>query len=114
MMVLLDVVYNHFGPDGNYLPSYAKAFFDEDRHTPWGPAIAFSRPAVARYFIDNALYWLETFRLDGLRFDAVHAIGDTAFLDAMATEDPRADHRSACSPGAGERSQRRRPPVSRL
>jgi maltooligosyltrehalose trehalohydrolase len=86
MMVLLDVVYNHFGPDGNYLPSYAKAFFDEDRHTPWGPAIAFSRSAVARYFIDNALYWLETFRLDGLRFDAVHAIGDTAFLDAMATE----------------------------
>jgi maltooligosyltrehalose trehalohydrolase len=84
MMVLLDVVYNHFGPDGNYLPSYAEAFFDEGRHTPWGPAIAFGRQPVARFFIDNALYWLETFRLDGLRFDAVHAIGDNGFLDAMA------------------------------
>ena len=84
MMVLLDVVYNHFGPDGNYLPSYADAFFDEGRHTPWGPAIAFGREPVARFFIDNALYWLETFRLDGLRFDAVHAIGDNGFLDAMA------------------------------
>lgn len=86
MMVLLDVVYNHFGPDGNYLPSYAGAFFDEDRHTPWGPAIAFHRPPVARFFIDNALYWLETFKLDGLRFDAVHTIGNNGFLDAMAAE----------------------------
>ena len=86
VMVLLDVVYNHFGPDGNYLPNYAAAFFDEGRHTPWGPAIAFQKPAVARYFIDNALYWLETYKLDGLRFDAVHAIGDNGFLDAMAAE----------------------------
>ena len=86
MMVLLDVVYNHFGPDGNHLPRYAPAFFDTERDTPWGPAIAFERPPVARFFIDNALYWLETFKLDGLRFDAVHAIGDTAFLDAMAKE----------------------------
>jgi len=86
IMVLLDVVYNHFGPDGNYLPSYAGAFFDADRHTPWGPAIAFHRPPVARFFIDNALYWLETYKLDGLRFDAVHAIGDNGFLDAMAAE----------------------------
>lgn len=86
MMVLLDVVYNHFGPDGNYLPAYAKTFFNEDRRTPWGPAIAFDREPVARFFIDNALHWLETFRLDGLRFDAVHAIGDNAFLDRMAAE----------------------------
>jgi len=86
MMVLLDVVYNHFGPDGNYLPFYAKSFFDQNRHTPWGPAIAFGREPVARFFIDNALYWLGTFGLDGLRFDAVHAIGDNGFLDAMAGE----------------------------
>ncbi|WP_454718906.1 malto-oligosyltrehalose trehalohydrolase [Caulobacter segnis] len=86
MMVLLDVVYNHFGPDGNYLPSYAGAVFDDNRQTPWGPAIAFHRPPVARFFIDNALYWLETFKLDGLRFDAAHAIGDNGFLDAMAAE----------------------------
>ena len=86
LMVLLDVVYNHFGPDGNYLPAYAPAFFDDGRDTPWGPAIAFGREPVARFFIDNALYWLETFGLDGLRFDAVHAIGDDAFLDRMAAE----------------------------
>jgi maltooligosyltrehalose trehalohydrolase len=86
LMVLLDVVYNHFGPDGNYLPTYAKAFFDEARQTPWGPAIAFGQEPVARFFIDNALYWLEEFRFDGLRFDAVHAIGDNAFLDRLAAE----------------------------
>lgn len=86
LMVLLDVVYNHFGPDGNYLPTYARDFFHAERQTPWGPAIAFDREPVARFFIDNALYWLETFRLDGLRFDAVHAIGDNGFLDRMAAE----------------------------
>jgi maltooligosyltrehalose trehalohydrolase len=86
MMVLLDVVYNHFGPDGNYLPAYVPEFFDGARDTPWGPAIAFGREPVARFFIDNALYWLETFRLDGLRFDAVHAIGDNAFLDRLGAE----------------------------
>lgn len=86
LMVLLDVVYNHFGPDGNYLPTYAEDVFDKTRQTPWGPAIAFGREPVARFFIDNALYWLETFRLDGLRFDAVHAIGDNAFLDRLAAE----------------------------
>ncbi|PVM82942.1 malto-oligosyltrehalose trehalohydrolase [Caulobacter endophyticus] len=86
MMVLLDVVYNHFGPDGNYLPAYAKDFFDEARQTPWGPAIAFGREPVARFFIDNAIHWLETFRFDGLRFDAVHAIGDNDFLDRLAAE----------------------------
>ncbi|MBI1684059.1 malto-oligosyltrehalose trehalohydrolase [Caulobacter hibisci] len=86
MMVLLDVVYNHFGPDGNYLPAYAPEFFDAQTKTPWGEAIAFHRPPVARFFIDNALYWLTEFRFDGLRFDAVHAIGDNGFLDAMAAE----------------------------
>ncbi len=86
LMVLLDVVYNHFGPDGNYLHSYAEAFFDQQRHTPWGPGIAFGREAVRRFFIDNARMWLEEFRFDGLRLDAVHAIGDTGFLDAMAKE----------------------------
>jgi maltooligosyltrehalose trehalohydrolase len=86
MMVLLDVVYNHFGPDGNYLPTYAPAFFDAGRQTPWGAAIAFERSPVSRFFVDNALYWLETFKLDGLRLDAVHAIGDDGFLDALAAE----------------------------
>lgn len=86
LMMLLDVVYNHFGPDGNYLHSYAEPFFDERRHTPWGPGIAFGKEAVRRFFVDNARVWLEEFRFDGLRFDAVHAIGDNGFLDAMARE----------------------------
>ncbi|WP_375420662.1 malto-oligosyltrehalose trehalohydrolase [uncultured Sphingomonas sp.] len=86
LSVLLDVVYNHFGPDGNYLGGYASGFFHTDVATPWGGAVAVDQPAVARYFIDNALMWLEDYRVDGLRFDAVHAIGDDAFLDTMAEE----------------------------
>jgi maltooligosyltrehalose trehalohydrolase len=86
LMVFLDVVYNHFGPDGNYLPLYAPQFFRNDLKTPWGDAIDFRQEPVRRFFIDNALYWLEEFRFDGLRFDAVHAIRDAAFLEAMARE----------------------------
>ncbi|KND55060.1 Malto-oligosyltrehalose trehalohydrolase [Candidatus Paraburkholderia kirkii] len=76
LMVFLDVVYNHFGPDGNYLHAYAKPFFREGVNTPWGPAIDFERPQVRDFFFDNALYWLNEYRFDGLRFDAVHAIDD--------------------------------------
>lgn len=86
LMVFLDVVYNHFGPDGNYLPAYAPDFFRADVHTPWGGAIDFGREPVARFFIDNALYWLGEMGFDGLRLDAVHAIGDNAFLDRLANE----------------------------
>ncbi|WP_096785280.1 malto-oligosyltrehalose trehalohydrolase [Rhodobacter sp. CZR27] len=74
--VVLDVVYNHFGPEGNYLGAYAPPFFDPDRHTPWGDAIAYHLPAVRRFFIDNALYWLTEFRFDGLRIDAADHIRD--------------------------------------
>jgi maltooligosyltrehalose trehalohydrolase len=84
VQVFLDVVYNHFGPDGNYLNLYAKSFFREDKHTPWGNAIDFRRGQVRDFFIGNAIYWLDTYRFDGLRFDAVHAIEDTAFLLDMA------------------------------
>ena len=76
LMALLDVVYNHFGPDGNYLGLYAPEFFDADRHTPWGLAIAYSREPVRRFFIENALYWLEEFRFDGLRLDAIDHVRD--------------------------------------
>ena len=86
LMIFLDVVYNHFGPDGNYLNAYASRFFHPEKQTPWGAAIAFDREPVARFFIDNARYWIEAFRFDGLRFDAVHAIGDEAFLNRMAAE----------------------------
>lgn len=86
LSVFLDVVYNHFGPDGNYIGQYAAGFFDPDVHTPWGGAVAVHEAPVRRYFIDNALMWLRDYRFDGLRFDAVHAIADDAFLDAMAAE----------------------------
>ncbi len=76
IMVYLDVVYNHFGPVGNCLPSYAPQFFRDDVKTPWGAAIDFRRPAVRSFFAENALYWLKEYRFDGLRLDAVHAIVD--------------------------------------
>jgi maltooligosyltrehalose trehalohydrolase len=85
LMVMLDVVYNHFGPDGNYLGRYAKGFFREDKHTPWGAAIDFRRPEVRNFFIDNALMWINEYRFDGLRFDAVHAIESPDFLDELST-----------------------------
>ena len=89
--VLLDVVYSHFGPEGNYLPLYAPDFFTSRHRTPWGDAINFdgpnSRPA-RDFFIENAEYWIEEFHLDGLRLDAVHAIKDDTrpdLLDELAT-----------------------------
>ncbi len=90
LMMLLDVVYNHLGPEGNYLHLYASDFFTERHHTPWGAAINFdgagARP-VRDFFIHNALYWLEEFHFDGLRLDAVHSIFDdsaTHVLDELA------------------------------
>jgi maltooligosyltrehalose trehalohydrolase len=84
LMVFLDVVYNHFGPDGAYLHAYAKDFFDPDVHTPWGAAIDFKRSEVRDYFTENALMWLNEYRFDGLRFDAVHAIEPQSFLNDLA------------------------------
>ncbi|MER0238983.1 malto-oligosyltrehalose trehalohydrolase [Fulvimarina sp. MAC8] len=77
LSVFLDVVYNHFGPDGNYLGAYAPEFFHEEIHTPWGPAIAYDEEPVRAFMIENALYWLEEFRFDGLRLDAIDSIKDT-------------------------------------
>ena len=88
--VLLDVVYNHFGPEGNFLSLYAPEFFTSRHKTPWGDAIQLDGPTsrpVRDFFIENAEYWLEEFHLDGLRFDAVHAIKDDSrpdLLDEMA------------------------------
>ncbi len=79
LMVLLDVVYNHFGPAGNHLHSYAPQFFNERHQTPWGAAINFDGEqarTVRDFFVHNALYWLEEYRFDGLRMDAIHAIAD--------------------------------------
>ena len=84
LMVLLDVVYNHFGPSGNWLDAYAPKFFTDRHHTPWGKAIDFAVGEVRRFFVDNALYWLCEYRFDGLRLDAVDQIRDDAEPDILA------------------------------
>ncbi|MFN2365655.1 MAG: malto-oligosyltrehalose trehalohydrolase, partial [Desulfurivibrionaceae bacterium] len=104
LMIFLDVVYNHFGPEGNYLHHYAPQFFTDRFKTPWGSAINFSVSdyspphlappcdrlqvgegvnPVRRFFIENVLYWLAEFRFDGLRFDAVHSIYDPSEPDIL-------------------------------
>ncbi len=83
LMVFLDVIYNHFGPDGNYLHAYASKFFHDDRHTPWGAAIDYSESHVRQFFVQNAVYWLDQFRFDGLRLDAVDHIHDESEPDLL-------------------------------
>ena len=91
LSVLLDVVYNHYGPDGHYIPQYWPSFVDPELHTPWGAAINYGgrdSSLVREFVFDNAAYWLREFRFDGLRFDAVHAIhdaGEPHLLDELAT-----------------------------
>ncbi len=94
IMVFLDVVYNHFGPDGNYLGEYASGFFRHDMHTPWGAAIDFRKREVRDFFCENALMWILDYRFDGLRLDAVHAISEKDFLVELAER-----VRSAIAPG---------------
>src|ERR1700753_2081908 len=83
LMVFLDVVYNHFGPEGNYLGRYAPGFFTEAQ-TPWGNAIDYRLPEVRAFAIENALCWLREYRIDGLRLDAVHAIADPGEVSVLA------------------------------
>ena len=88
LMVFLDAVYNHFGPEGNYLGHYAPTFFSPS-HTPWGNAIDYRVPQVRQFAIDNALYWLRDYRFDGLRLDAVQAIvevGDPPLLQELSRQ----------------------------
>ncbi|WCK05788.1 malto-oligosyltrehalose trehalohydrolase [Agrobacterium tumefaciens] len=89
LMVLLDVVYNHFGPAGNALQAYAPAFFKKDA-TPWGPAPDFNRSVVRSFFLQNAFHWLQTYRFDGLRIDAADHLaggdGEVDFLTELARE----------------------------
>jgi malto-oligosyltrehalose trehalohydrolase len=82
LMVLLDVVYNHFGPEGNYLGRYAPGFFT-DAQTPWGSAIDYRVQEVRTFAIENALYWLREYRFDGLRLDAVHAIAEPGEISML-------------------------------
>jgi maltooligosyltrehalose trehalohydrolase len=82
LMVFLDVVYNHFGPEGNYLGRYAPSFFT-DAQTPWGSAIDYRVREVRAFAIDNALYWLRDYRFDGLRLDAVHSIAELGEISML-------------------------------
>jgi maltooligosyltrehalose trehalohydrolase len=87
MMVFLDVVYNHLGPEGNYLHAYCPEFFNPAHRTPWGAAINFDADGsrtVRDFFVHNALYWIEEFRFDGLRLDAIHAMRDRSHPDIVA------------------------------
>ncbi len=91
LAVILDVVYNHLGPEGNYLRDFGP-YFTSQYATPWGEAVnfdqAYSEP-VRRFFVDNALYWVEHFHMDGLRLDAIHAIMDQSphpFLQELGSE----------------------------
>jgi malto-oligosyltrehalose trehalohydrolase len=86
LMVFLDVVYNHFGPEGNYLGHYAPSFFTSAQ-TPWGNAVDYRVLQVRRFAIENALHWLHYYRFDGLRLDAIHAIvepGRTVLLHELS------------------------------
>lgn len=91
LSVILDVVYNHFGPVGNYATKFGP-YLNENRKTPWGDAVSLDQEGsddVRRFFVDNALMWLREYHCDGLRFDAVHAFIDLSaihFLEQLSTE----------------------------
>jgi maltooligosyltrehalose trehalohydrolase len=96
LAVFLDVVYNHFGPAGNYLPSYSADYFTSEIKNAWGDSPNYAHPAMRRLLLDNALYWLREFRFDGLRLDAIHAITDPSprhvlrqLAELVAEMDPR-------------------------
>ena len=113
--VVLDVVYNHLGPEGNYLADFGPYFTDRYR-TPWGPAVNFDGPEsdeVRRYLVDNARYWVAEYHVDGLRLDAVHAIYDFGarhILEELTT----AVHAQARAVARGRRVWARRSMESRL
>ncbi len=88
--VILDVVYNHFGPDGNYLKAFAEDYFTDRFKNDWGEAINFSSPECREFFLDNAVYWIEEFHFDGLRLDATQDIHDTSEEHILAALTKRA------------------------
>ncbi|MCX0246860.1 malto-oligosyltrehalose trehalohydrolase [Streptomyces drozdowiczii] len=97
LAVVLDVVHNHLGPSGNYLPAFGP-YFTETHHTPWGAAVNLDAPGsdeVRAYLLGSALAWLRDYRLDGLRLDAVHALADTRALTYLEELSAAADALSA-------------------
>ncbi len=84
LAVVLDVVYNHLGPDGNYLGIYSRDYFNPEHKTPWGDAFHFELQPVREFFVGNAAYWQREFHIDGFRLDATHAILDTSETHVLA------------------------------
>jgi len=85
LAVILDVVYNHFGPDGNFLSQFSPDYFESRHHTPWGSAINFSTSTATRgYYRENIVYWMEEFHIDGFRLDATHTIFDDSSRHMLA------------------------------
>ena len=84
LAVILDVVYNHLGPDGNYLGCYSRDYFNPTHKTPWGDGFNFELQPVRDFFVENALYWRREFRVDGFRLDATHAIVDASPRHVLA------------------------------
>ncbi|WP_380178409.1 malto-oligosyltrehalose trehalohydrolase [Kalamiella sp. sgz302252] len=83
LSVVLDIVLNHFGPEGNYLPLLSPDFFHKERHTPWGAGIAYDVQPARDYIVEAPLYWLREYNLDGLRFDAIDQIEDSSEKHAL-------------------------------
>lgn len=84
LAVILDVVYNHFGPDGNYTGVFHSAYSDWKHETPWGKGFNYGCPAVREFFTGNAAYWMEEFHIDGFRLDATHSIADDSPTHVLA------------------------------
>lgn len=84
LAVILDVVYNHLGPDGNYLGNYSDAYFNPAHKTPWGDAFNFEVRPVRNFFLENPIYWRREFHIDGFRLDATHAVLDTSEKHILA------------------------------
>ncbi len=84
LAVILDVVYNHLGPDGNYTGVYHHDYVNPERHTPWGAALNYGAAPTRAFFVENAVYWRREFRIDGFRLDATHAIADQSPTHLLA------------------------------
>ena len=124
LAVILDVVYNHLGPDGNYLGMFAADYFSRDTPTEWGDGINFDgahSAGVREFFTENAAYWIREFRLDGLRLDATQSVFDRSPVHILAevtraaraaggrTASDRGGKRTAgCAPSATAAGGRRR------
>jgi len=108
LAVVLDVVYNHLGPEGNHLPQYSERYFHPERTSPWGPTFNFDGDGsrqVRNFFIQNALYWLDEFKIDGLRLDATHAVKDDSAIHFFAEVAAAVHSRGAFTIAEDERNQ---------